>query len=144
MQNQPDEKGTNAQAGQASNRTGLLVKIPLPVDSKSAAKIKLTLKRIAETAPQVVRPEERQVVVLEFDTQGGKTGRGSELEACQSLARFLASSDMNRVESIAYIPADSRSEVNGSSQLNGHAVLIAIAANQIAMDQGTSIGKGGN
>ncbi len=97
-----------------TNRPGVLVKIPLPVDSKSAAQIRQTLKRIGEKAPQVVRLEDRQVIVLEFDTSGGKTGLGSELEACQSLARFLGSSEMNRVETVAYIPADSRNIEGGS------------------------------
>ena len=142
--NQEQEKSVAAgvTADSDSNRNGLLIKIPLPVDSKSAAKIRLILKQVVEKAPQVVRPEERQVVVLEFDTSQGKSGRGSELEACQSLARYLASPEMNRIETVAYIP--SRPGIDGAgSQLNGHAILIAVAANQIAMDSGAAIGNAG-
>ena len=126
----------------AIDRNGLLVKIPLPLDAKSASRIRLILKRIVEKAPQVVRPEERQVVVLEFDTSQGRTGRGSELEACQSLARYLASPDMNRIETVAYIPSQPDID-GGGGQLIGHAVLIAVAANQLAMDQGSEMGQAG-
>ena len=104
-QEQDTAAAASVDADANSNRNGLLIKIPLPVDSKSAAKIRLILKQIVEKAPQVVRPEERQVVVLEFDTSQGKSGRGSELEACQSLARYLASPEMNRIETVAYIPS---------------------------------------
>ena len=141
-QNQGKDANEKPAANPDSNRPGVLVKIPLPVDAKTASRIKRSLKRIVEKAPQVVQPSQRQVVVLEFDTAGGKTGRGSELEACQSLARYLASPDMNRVETIAFIPTDPR-EPQSSSELNGHAVLIAISASQIAMANNASIGKAG-
>ena len=142
--NQDGDQSADAsvESAKTANRNGLLIKVPLPVDSRGAAKIRLVLKQIVEKAPQVVRPEERQVVVLEFDTSQGKSGRGSELEACQSLARYLASPEMNRVETVAYIPSRPSGDGSGG-QLMGHAVLIAVAANQIAMDTGAQIGKAG-
>jgi membrane-bound serine protease (ClpP class) len=140
-QDQPAEQADSSAQPQF-DRPGVLLKVSLPVDSKSAAQVRQALKQIADQAPQFIRPEERQVVVLQFDTSAGKTGRGSELEACQSLARFLGSSELNKIETVAYIPADRQNE-NTPTPLMGHAVLIAIAANQIAMDQGTSIGNAG-
>jgi membrane-bound serine protease (ClpP class) len=143
MAAQEESSQQDGQSAQSqSDRPGILLKVPLPVDSKSATQIRQALKQIADQAPQFVRPDERQVVVLQFDTSAGKTGRGSELEACQSLARFLGSSELNRIETVAYIPADRQNDPVSTS-LNGHAVLVAIAANQIAMDRGTSIGNAG-
>ncbi len=133
-----DEKD---QATPASERPGSLIRIPLPVTSKIADQVKLSLKRIAEKTPDATKAEDRFLVVLEFDTARGKTGGGSELEACQSLARFLSSREMNRIETVAYVSADPRDDSTG--QLIGHAVLIAVAANQIALDKGASIGRAG-
>lgn len=138
-----EDKKTGADSKVDSGRVGVSIKIPLPVDSKSAARIRLTLKQIVDKAPQVVRPKDRQAVVFEFDTAGGKTGRGSELEACQSLARYLGSPELNRIETIAYIPTDPRNEEGLTGQLSSHAVLIAIACNQLAMDRGSAIGNAG-
>jgi membrane-bound ClpP family serine protease len=149
--NDSQRQGSNDEAESelgATDRSGVLINIPLPVDSASAEKIKLSLKRIVESAPAAVRPDDRLAVVLEFDTDSGKTGRGSELEACQMLARFLATAEMNRVETIAYIPACRRPDPAFpdqmiSNKLIGHAVLIALATHRIAMDEGTSIGSAG-
>jgi len=138
---QDDFQDEKAQAAAPSERPGALIRIPLPVTSKTANQVKLSLQRIAEKAPDTTKANDRFLVVLEFETARGKTGGGSELEACQSLARFLTSRDMNRVETVAYISADPRDDSTG--QLIGHAVLIAIAADQIAMDNGASIGRAG-
>ena len=121
------------------DRVGYLVQISLPIDSQVASSVKQSLLRIADRAGAVVRPEDRPVVVLEFETDRGKTGSGSEFEACVSLARLLVSSDLNRVNTVAYIPKNRQSSVE--TELRGHAVLVAICANQIAMDKGTRIGN---
>jgi membrane-bound serine protease (ClpP class) len=122
-----------------SKRPAVLLRISLPVTVASAAGLKSSLQQIAENAPTVVRPSDRLAVVLEFDTAGGKTGRGSELEGCQLLARYLVSAELNRVETIAYLPGGGER----GARLAGHAVLIALAANQIVMGPNTSIGEAG-
>lgn len=133
------------------DRIGHLVRVPLPIDSKVSADVRQTLLRLAESSAIAVRPEDRPYVVLEFDTSGGKTGQGSEFEACQALARFLVNPELNRLQTVAYISASREVAqpdfgVNNESlrsQLAGHAVLVAIAANQLAMEPGTAIGKAG-
>lgn len=122
-----------------SKRPAVLLRIQLPVTVASAASLKASLQQVVENAPAVVQPSDRLAVVLEFDTAGGKTGRGSELEGCQLLARYLVSADLNRLETIAYIPGGSER----GGRLAGHAVLIALAANQIVMGPETSIGEAG-
>ncbi len=143
MQPEPNQDETPV-ANPESDRTGYLVRVPLPIDSQVSANVRQTLKRLSEKSQRVVRPENRPVVVLEFDTAGGKTGRGSELEACMALARYLGDSDLNRLQTVAFIPAvrDPLSDEAGG-QLLGHAVLVAIAANQLALEPGTAIGSAG-
>lgn len=121
------------------DRVGHLVQVPLPIDSGVASKVKQSLLRLVDQANAVVRPEDRPIVVLEFETDRGKTGSGSEFEACIALARLLTSSDLNRLNTIAYIPKSRQPGVE--SELKGHAVLVAICANQIAMDKETRIGN---
>lgn len=142
-QSKPKQQGVAAD----SDRIGYLVRIPLPIDSKVGADVRQALQQLSEKSKVVVRPEDRPVVVLEFDTAGGKTGRGSELEACMALARYLGNPDLNRLQTVAYIPSSRglvEVEEDGiAGQLNGHAVLVAIAANQIALEPNTAIGWAG-
>ena len=51
---------------------------------------------------------------------------------------------MSRVQTIAYIAADSKSKSDIKGQLNGHAVLVAISCSEIAMEHATAIGKAGS
>jgi hypothetical protein len=152
------ERQSVKQQGQAedssvdTDRVGYLVQISLPIDSKVSASVRRTLKQISEKPQLAVRREDRPIVVLEFDTDHGKTGRGSELEACMSLALYLGDPDLNQLQTVAYIPANrnfiesENTAADGrqfTGQLNGHAVLVAIAANQIAIGPNTAIGNAG-
>ena len=142
---QPDETQAN------DLRSGYLVQVPLPINSRNATAVRQTIERLLEKVPNRVRAEDQPVIVLEFDTANGKTGRGSKLESCLELARFLSSTELNRVRTVAYIPAarnftdndNLAIEPKTTSQLNGHAVLVAIAANEIAMHRDAAIGKAG-
>jgi membrane-bound serine protease (ClpP class) len=126
----------------SKKRPAALIKIQLPITVASASQVKFTLQQLAESAPLVVRPTDRTVAVLEFDTASGRTGRGSELEACQLLARYLVSADMSRLDTVAYIPAAQGAQ-DKVTTLSGHALLVLIAANQIAMEENTEIGSAG-
>ena len=130
-------------------RESYRIKVPLPIDGQASASVRQTLKRISEKTSPAAQRRNRPVVILEFDTRGGQTGRGSELEACMALARYLRDPDLNRLQTVAYIPQ--RREGLGwnndttmpAGGLEGHAVLVAIAANQIAIDPDASIGNAG-
>lgn len=143
------EGGQNAATAQAaapdSNRLGYLVKVPLPIDSKVSSSIRQTLLRLAEKSPPGVKAENFPIVVLEFETSAEKSGRGSELESCIALARYLGHSDLSRIRTVAYLPAPTGFDADQESKsiLNGHAVLVAIAANELALEPGTSIGEAG-
>ena len=123
-------------------RTGTTLRIQLPIDSNVSSRVRKTLQEIAERAPVAAAAGGKPVVVLEFEA-GTQTGRGSEIEACIALARFLGSPQLHRIHTVAYLPSRSSSNQDATTQLNGHAVLVAIAANQLALEPGTSIGAAG-
>jgi len=127
-------------------RPGHLIKIRLPIDDRVKNEVRTSLEAIVKTAPLTVRLDQRAIVVLEFDTRTGKTGRGSDREACQSLARTLTDRRFNPLQTIAYIPTSEAAgallDPNGTS-LNGHAVLVALATNRLALAPNTSIGNAG-
>ena len=143
------DESTSEVRGSDSRRPAHLVRVPLPINSASVANVRQTLERLIDKAPSVIRPEDRAAIVLEFDTSNGQTGQGSKLESCLELARFLISSDLSKVKTIAYIPGPRRSVLDDlggveiGSKLQGHAVLVAIAANEMAMHPDASIGKAG-
>lgn len=137
---QTDETKSKTNKASASRR-GVLLRVSLPITIASASQLKTALQQIADSAPAVAKPSQRLAVVLEFETVNGATGRGSELEACQLLARYLVSADLNRIETTAFIPA--AKGATGQTSLSGHAILVAIAANQIAMEKNTSLKAAG-
>jgi len=127
-----------------SNRTGYLIKIPLPIDSNVKSDVKKKLQRLAEKTKPAVRAQDRPVVVLEFEISAQKNGRGSEVYSCVELAEYLGDSEVGRLHTVSYLPADRNNQGDDESvQLNGHAVLVALAANQLALEPGTSIGAAG-
>ena len=79
-------------------RPGHLIKVRLPIDDRVKNEVRTSLEAIVKTAPLAVRPDQRAIVVLEFDTRAGKTGRGSDREACQSLARTLMDRRFNPLQ----------------------------------------------
>lgn len=129
-----------------SVRTGYLVQIPLPVTDSVAARIEQQIQQIAENATAFVAASQRPVLILEFDTSNGVTGQGSELGDCLDIAVLLVSKQMQSLHTVAFIPrARGFSGADGGpvSHLKGHAVLIALACNDIAMHEEASIGQAG-
>ena len=127
---------------QPKPRPGHLIKVSLPINDQVKSEVRASLEAIVSAAPLAVQLDQRTVVVLEFDTRAGKTGSGSDREACQSLARSLTDRRFNTIETIAYIPANETLGEDGT-RLVGHAVLVALAANQLALAPNTSIGDAG-
>ena len=139
----------DADAGPVSDQkaAGHLIKVRLPIDGRSAANVRQSLQQIIDAYANVVQVNQRPVVVLEFDNSRGATGQGSALGACIDLARFLSSADLNRINTVAYVPARRVNDpVQGetfSGQLNGHAVLVALAADQLDVHPNVTIGSAG-
>lgn len=112
-------------------RSGYLVQIPLPItdeaDQRFIRMIDRLLQRVAPADGQ------RPVLVLEFDPKEGQAGEASQFERCLTLARFLSSEKMSRLRTVAYLPRS----------VKGHAVLVAMACEEIVMSPDTQFGEAG-
>ena len=75
---------------------------------------------------------ERPIIVFEFWSPPGSNGAGSEFERSLSLARFLTGPSMQRIRTVAFV---------SQSAATGHAVLVALACEQIIMDPDAVLGK---
>ena len=151
LQEEAGESSADESAPANQNlRTGYLVQIELPITASVATQVQQVIKRHAESTPvEMLDSSQRAVIVLEFDTSNSRDGRGSDFSACLSLARLLTSADLNRIETVASVPAARGILLNGEldaileSRLVGHAVLVALACNHIVMDADSALGQAG-
>jgi membrane-bound serine protease (ClpP class) len=123
---------------EAPRRQGALLKLPLPLSAESEMRVLASLDAIASNPMGGDRP----VVVLEFTSADGKAvaanpaerlGRGTPFERALAVARWLSGTKGNRVRSVAYLP----------ESIGGHAVLIALACEEIAIHPAAEIGLAG-
>ena len=79
--------------------------------------------------------DERPVFVFEFIVPEGTAdaGQGTQFEDAHKLARFLTSDELNGASTVAYVP----------KALKGHAVLVALACEQIIMSPTATMGDAG-
>lgn len=124
-----------------------LVRIPLPLSGDIDSKIIASLESISMRSVG----NERPVVIIEFvqatsspDAAAGRRaleqagepksmGQGSSFEKALTISRWLSGPKGNRVKSVGYI----------SSNLRGHAVLVALACEELVMLPDAEIGKAG-
>lgn len=132
----------------AATRRAWVVSVRLPVTESVASQVRQELTRISSEAPATADAAQRPVLVVEFDTTSGATGQGSNLGSCIDLAVALTDPRMRAIQTVAFVPG---LRVRGNdvpasastSRLNGHAVLIALACNELAMHSNALIGKAG-
>lgn len=118
-------------------RTGYIVKVPLPLIGNRDAEIIQQIRRIAEVSADNVG--QRPVVVLQFESTGlpqqptssqDQGIRGSQFERCLSLARFLTDREAAALRPVAYLP----------QSVVGHAVLPVLACQEIFARPGVQLG----
>ncbi|MCA9246342.1 MAG: hypothetical protein KDA42_04475 [Planctomycetales bacterium] len=111
----------------------LLIRLPLPILGNADNQIKATLRRAVS---RLSHSGGRPTLVLEFSPGAGKHpfGEGTEFERASSLATFLTSSEVAEVKTIAFIPRT----------IKGHAVLVAMACDEIVMSEDAEIGEAGS
>jgi len=108
----------------------LLVRVPLPIGGTVDEQVRQQIDRfLADLATSETRP----VLVLEFASGSDSAGEGSQFERSFALARYLTSHRASRLRTVAYVPA----------ALRGHAVLAAIACEEIVMAPEASFGEAG-
>lgn len=137
----------NSTIQENEQQQAFLVRIALPIDDEAERAARQTIERYVERMAEEFDPQSRPKLVLEFDTSNSRTGIGSDFFRCQSLAGYLTSSDLERFDTIAYIPepqgfvdASGKIGEQSSSDLKGHAVLVALSCNQLIMHKNASIG----
>ncbi|MCY3007004.1 MAG: hypothetical protein NTV29_13660 [Planctomycetota bacterium] len=138
-----------AQAKLEPARGATLIRVPLPLTADADERILASLESVAMRSDANQRP----VIILEFvpasvpsgslspDAQGGldklgeskSIGQGTSFEKALSVSRWLSGPKGNRVKSVGYI----------ASNLRGHAVLIALACEELVMLPDSEIGKSG-
>jgi len=126
-----------------------LIRVELPLSQDSESKIIASLESISMRSDG----NERPVVIFEFlpalSNPGGKAeefavvidppgelrsiGQGSSFEKALTISRWLSGPKGNRIKSVGYI----------ASNLRGHAVLIALACEELVMLPSAEIGKAG-
>jgi membrane-bound ClpP family serine protease len=115
---------------------GRLIRVRLPLTGSADAHIKTTIDRAVEQLSRRPRPDERRpVLILELSPGRRNTNYGAEtdFERALSVARHLRSQPLSAVKTVAYIPRT----------IKGHAVLIALACEEIVMSPEAEIGEAG-
>ena len=106
----------------------VMVPLRLPLvgtrDTQAEAAIVRALERIRDGK------ERRGLLVLEFQAVDGEPAAGSDFGRALSLARFLSSDRLAGVKTVAWLP-------DGAA---GHAVLVALACEEIAMPPDATLG----
>ncbi len=114
-----------------------LVPVEFPLTAVDETKLIETLDRLASRA----NGNERPIVVLEFagkkvtttNAEDMTIGRGTEFVRALALARWLSGPKGSRIRSVAYIP----------TTICGHAVLVALSCEEIAIATLAEIGRAG-
>ncbi len=115
----------------AQHPVGYLIRVPVPIQGNVDTRIRADIaKRLARVPPGGPRP----VVIFEFSPGQEEAGKGSDFGRSLELARFIATGhELSGVKTVAYIP----------KTIKGHAVLVALACEEIVMAPTAQIGEAG-
>ena len=113
-------------------RVGRLVRVPLPivgdVDNQSLRRINAALSELRRDKNATER-----LLVIELDPGRSEFGAGSDFARALRLAEYLTSRNLADVKTVAYLPRT----------VKGHAVLVALACQEIVMAPEAQIGEAG-
>jgi membrane-bound serine protease (ClpP class) len=133
----PPDRAAALGDGEQAERLVYRCLVPLPLAESDERRLKQQWQQLLDQQAGGGRP----VVVLEFQAKeelagpagrpDSAIGRGTPFERSLSLARWLISPTGARIRSIAYLPRS----------IEGHAVLIALACEEIAMAPLAEIGR---
>ena len=137
---QPPDPAPALPVENAPANDGYWIKVRFPLTEADSQSFKARIQQISEQSVAAKRP----IVVIEFvrrDNNNAEAadlvvktepvGRGTEFERALAMARFLVSPTAVRCRTIGYC----------SSDLEGHAVLVALACEEIAVSSKASMGR---
>ena len=107
-----------------------LIRVPLPITGSVDDRVK---QRIDQALKDFPLDQGRPILVLEFSPRGDGSGEGSQFERSFALARYLTSEQLSSARTIAYLPRT----------VQGHAVLVALACEEIVMHPEAELGSAG-
>ena len=107
-----------------------LIRLPLPITGSVDQQVKRAVEAVLR---KTHRAGERPVIVLEFWPAHSEFGEGSDFSRAHALARYLSSRDASRVKTVAFLPRT----------IKGHAVLAAMACEEIVMAPDAQFGAAG-
>lgn len=115
-----------------SPRVGHTIRVTLPIAGQTVERVQQFVKRAVENAQA---DKQRLVLIFDFEVlpDQAEYGRGSDFGAALSLAEFLTGEDLNDVHTVAYIP----------QTIKGHAVLVALACDEVIMAKDAKLGQAG-
>ncbi len=125
-------EATAAESEEIVQRLGMAVKIELPVTERTVGRVRRFVDRaLARAAERDVVP----VLIFEFAAggEGEQAPAAGEFVDALKLARIISGDDLSAVRTVAYVP----------QQLAGHAVLAAIACEDIMMPAEAQLGPVG-
>ncbi|MGW8257418.1 MAG: hypothetical protein ACWGMZ_08040, partial [Thermoguttaceae bacterium] len=127
-----DLHSAKSSAAEAEKRLGFALRLTLPIKDQTTDRVKRFVSGAMEKARSLnIRP----YLIFEFYVPPGREdfARDSNFGACYELANFLTSPELNAAQSVAYIP----------QSISGHAVLIALACDEVIMAENAEIGPAG-
>jgi membrane-bound serine protease (ClpP class) len=110
-------------------QSGRLIRVPLPLVGDADSRVKRAVQKVLAELPADPRP----VLVFEFSSADNQSGQGSDFSRALALARYLSSREASVAKTVAFIP----------KTLKGHAVLVAMACEEIVMAPDAQIGEAG-
>jgi len=111
---------------------GFSIRLSLPITDQTTNRVKRFVSGAMEKAlAHNVKP----YLIFEFYIPPSQEdfGRGSNFGACYELANFLTSAELNAAKTVAYLP----------QTIQGHAVLVVLACDDIIMAPDAAIGPAG-
>lgn len=112
------------QKGRDRERIGILVRVSQPIDDRLDNRI----RRAVSDAIQKAKEAGRWPVIV-FEIHGGQSQFGQAYD----LARYLSGESLNGATTVAYVP----------ETVTGHAVLVALACQEIIMSEEAQLGNAG-
>lgn len=117
-------------AAAPAQSAGRLIRIPLPIAGLADKQVKRAVQRALAEMPA---GGPRVTLVFEFDSTQNQFGQGSDFGRALALAQYLSSRELSKAKTVAYIP----------KAVKGHAVLVAMACEEIIMAPDATIGEAG-